>query len=57
MRLTFDNIAHVEPDGVVTTTGIAWVFSLEAVFNRACLWLGENVPLDVIIYSTGFITV
>ncbi|KAF8495884.1 FAD/NAD-P-binding domain-containing protein [Russula emetica] len=37
VRLTFDHIARVEPDGVVTT-------------------IGEKVPLDVIIYATGFIT-
>ncbi|KAI0300612.1 FAD/NAD-P-binding domain-containing protein [Multifurca ochricompacta] len=37
VRLTFDHIARVEPDGVVTETG-------------------EKVPLDVIIYGTGFIT-
>ncbi|KAI0288967.1 hypothetical protein BC826DRAFT_1092860 [Russula brevipes] len=37
VRLTFDRISRVEPDGVVTETG-------------------EKVPLDVIIYGTGFMT-
>jgi hypothetical protein len=35
VRLTFDHIAQVEPDGVVTTTGIHLGFSLEAVLNVA----------------------
>ncbi|KAI0260380.1 FAD/NAD-binding domain-containing protein [Gloeopeniophorella convolvens] len=37
VRLTFDHIDHVEPDGAVLVTG-------------------EKVPLDVIIYGTGFVT-
>ncbi|KAI0260357.1 putative monooxygenase [Gloeopeniophorella convolvens] len=37
VRLTFDHIDRVEPDGVVLVTG-------------------EKVPLDVIIYGTGFVT-
>ena len=35
VRLTFDHIARVEPDGVVTTTGIHVDSSLEVVLNRA----------------------
>lgn len=35
VRLTFDHIARVEPDGVVTTTGIHLGFSLEAALNKA----------------------
>ena len=35
VRLTFDHITRVEPDGVVTTTGIHLDFSLETVHNRA----------------------
>ena len=31
VRLTFDHTARVEPDGVVTTTGIQLHFCLEAV--------------------------
>ena len=34
VRLTFDHIARVEPDGVVTTAGIQLHFCLEAVLNR-----------------------
>ena len=36
VRLTFDHIARVEPDGVVLTTGIHLDFCLEAVRNRDC---------------------
>jgi hypothetical protein len=35
VRLTFDHIARVEPDGVVTATGIHLDFSLEVVLNEA----------------------
>ena len=34
VRLTFDHITRVEPDGVVTTTGIYLGFSLGAVIKR-----------------------
>lgn len=37
VQLTFEHIAHVEPDGIVTEAG-------------------EKVPVDVIIYGTGFKT-
>ena len=57
VRLTFDHIARVEPDGVITETGIHLYFGPEAEFNRSRSWLGEKVFLDVIIYGTGFITV
>ena len=30
VRLTFDHIARVEPDGVVTTTGIRFYFGPES---------------------------
>jgi hypothetical protein len=36
VRLTFEHIARVEPDGVVTTTGIHLGFSLEVILNVTC---------------------
>lgn len=56
VRLTFDKITHIIPDGVVTETGLFVSFT-----SRQCLTyfscLEHEVDLDVIIYSTGFVTV
>ena len=58
VELTFERIAHVEPDGIVTEAGTYICVPCEGKWcNKFSSRLGEKVPVDVIVYGTGFVTV
>jgi hypothetical protein len=56
VRLTFDNITRVEPDGIVTETSLHVSFTGRQ-FQLTSHCPGENIQLDVLICATGFVTV